>query len=66
MIDIYRKEVCINCATDKCTNKIKIIKKQELLDKEIKTVTIVKCDDFNCKSKRKKQMLNWSSDYDRL
>lgn len=53
MIDIYKKEVCINCKTDKCTNKIKIIKKQELLDKEIKTVTIVKCDDFNCKNKRK-------------
>ncbi len=65
MIDLYKKQVCINCKTDKCTNKIKTIKKQELQDKEIKTVTIVKCDDFNCKNKRKKS-LNWSGAYDRL
>lgn len=66
MIDIYRKEVCINCTKEKCKNRIEIIKKQELLDKEIKTVTIIKCIDFNCKNKRKKQPLNWGSVYDRL
>ena len=66
MIDIYKKQVCINCKTDKCTNKIKIIKQQDIFDNEIVTTTIVKCDEFNCKNKREKQSLNWSSAYDRV
>ena len=40
-IERYRKEVCINCANNNCTNSIKEMK--------IDNVIIIKCDDFVCK-----------------
>ena len=66
MEETYEKEICINCANENCTKRIETIKKLELLDKEMKTVTTVKCKDFICKNKRNKQPLNWRSEYDRL
>lgn len=59
MIDLYKKQVCINCKTDKCTNKIKIIKKQDIFDNKIVTTTIVKCDNFNCKNSCKRRAKKW-------
>lgn len=56
MIDLYKKQVCINCKTDKCTNKIKIIKKQDIFDNKIVTTTIVKCDDFDVKNSKRRRM----------
>lgn len=44
--ELYRKEICISCANNNCTNKIQIIKKLELLDKQMKTTTTIKCNDF--------------------
>lgn len=43
-IERYKKQVCINCANDSCTNRIKEMK--------IDNVIIIKCDDFVCKNKR--------------
>lgn len=54
MNELYEKEVCINCANEKCTKRIEIIKKLDLLDKEMKTITTIKCKDFICKNKRQK------------
>lgn len=55
MEETYEKEVCINCANEKCEKKIEIIKKLELLDKQMKTSTTVKCKNFVCKNKRNKK-----------
>lgn len=51
-IERYRKEVCINCANNNCTNNIKEIKTQDITIEQISTTTIVRCDDFVCKNKR--------------
>lgn len=51
-IERYRKEVCINCANDSCTNNIKEIKTQDITIEQISTTTIVRCDDFLCKYRR--------------
>lgn len=62
MIDLYKRMVCTNCANKKCTNNIQEIKTQELTIEQISTSTIVKCKDFVCKNKRKRNpiaMLKW-------
>ena len=53
MNELYKKEICINCVNENCTNKIR--KTKEIEDNEI---TVIKCEDFICKSKRKKPA-NW-------
>ena len=54
MSELYKKEICINCVKENCTNKIRKTKKIE--DNKI---TVIKCEDFICKSKRKKKPVNW-------
>ncbi len=54
MSELYKKEICINCVNENCTNKIR--KMQEIEDNEI---TVIKCEDFICKNKRKKKPVNW-------
>ena len=61
MNELYEKEVCINCANENCTKRIEISKKLELLDEKMQTTTTIKCKDFICKEKRKKQPLSWGS-----
>ena len=60
-IERYRKEVCINCANDSCTNNIKEIKTQDITIEQISTTTIVRCDDFLCKYRRNKKALAWQN-----
>ena len=43
-MNIYKKQICINCANGSCTNRIKEMK--------IDNVIIIKCDDFVCKYRR--------------
>lgn len=57
-IERYRKEVCINCANEQCTNNIKEIRTQDITIEQIST-TIVRCDDFMCKNRRNKVPRNW-------
>lgn len=62
MIDLYKRMICTNCANKDCTNNIKETKTQELTIEQISTSTIVKCKDFVCKNKRKRNpiaMLKW-------
>ena len=54
-IERYKKEVCINCANDNCTNNIKEIKTQDITIEQISTTTIVRCDDFLCKYRRNRK-----------
>lgn len=49
MKDIYKKEICINCANENCTNRIE---ETQYID-ESSVTTLVKCKDFICKNKRK-------------
>lgn len=55
MNELYRREICITCINDKCTNRIKLINKQDIFDNKIVTTRIIKCDDYRCESKRKKE-----------
>lgn len=55
----YKEKICPNCANEKCKNKIKIKRTQDLVVERISTTTIIKCDDFICKDKRKKRPLSW-------
>ena len=48
---IYRKEICINCANDKCTHNIK--------KNRVNTLSTMKCVDFIAKKRRNKKPLNW-------
>lgn len=56
MKELYKKEICINCANENCKNRIKEIKTQDICIGQISTTTIVKCKDFICKNKRKKSI----------
>lgn len=56
MNELYKKEVCINCANENCKRRIEIIKNLELMDNEIKTVTIIKCKDFICKNSKRRRV----------
>lgn len=57
MIDLYKRMICTNCANENCSNNIKEIKTQELTIEQISTSTIIKCNDFICKNKRKRKMI---------
>lgn len=53
MNDLYRKEICSNCANDDCKDRIEQTRKLELVIDQLSTTTVVKCKDFICKNKRK-------------
>lgn len=55
MDELYKKEICINCANENCKNRIEEIKTQDLTIEQISTTTIVKCKDFICKNRRRKR-----------
>ena len=59
MNELYKKEICINCANENCKNRIETTKKADLCIEQISTVTTIKCKDFICKNKRKKQSFLW-------
>lgn len=50
-MNLYEERVCTNCGNNNCTHKIKEVQKEN--------ETIIKCDDFICKNKRKKMPRNW-------
>lgn len=56
---IYKEKICTNCANEKCKNRIKVTRTQDLVIEQISTTTITKCEDFVCKEKRKKRPLSW-------
>ncbi len=58
MEEIYENQVCINCKTDKCRKSIKIIKKQDIFDGQLITITTIKCDNFNVKNNCKRRKSN--------
>lgn len=53
MNELYRKEVCVNCANEKCSNRIEITKHLELVIDNMSTTTTTKCKDFICKNRKK-------------
>lgn len=55
MNELYKKEICINCANEECANRIEETKKLELVGDQMSTTTIIKCKDFICKNKRPKK-----------
>lgn len=59
MENLYKREICINCANKKCKNRIKVTRTQDLVIEQISTITTIKCDDFICKKKRKKILPTW-------
>lgn len=59
MENLYKREICINCANKKCKNRIKVTRTQDLVVEQISTITTIKCDDFICKKKRKKALSAW-------
>ena len=50
-MNLYEERVCTNCGNNNCTHKIKEVQREN--------ETIIKCDDFICKNKRKKMPRNW-------
>lgn len=61
MKELYKKEICINCANKNCTDRIEEIQKTELEDTQIKTMKITKCVDFIPKVKREQVPIKWQS-----
>lgn len=59
MNELYKEEICRNCVAEKCNNRIKVKTYQELLGNQISTTTVIKCDDFICKKKRKKEHIKF-------
>ncbi len=59
MNELYKEEICKTCVAEKCNNRIKVKTYQELLDNQISTTTVIKCDDFICKKKRKKEHIKF-------
>lgn len=59
MNELYKKEICINCANQNCKNRIETNRTQDLCIEQIYTETTIKCKDFICKNKRKKQPFRW-------
>ena len=55
MIDekIYKEYICTNCANEKCEEKIKTENKLDIVIEQISTTTIMKCENFLCKDKRR-------------
>ena len=59
MSELYKREICINCANENCKNRIETTRKADLCIEQISTVTTIKCKDFICKNKRKKPSFCW-------
>ena len=60
----YKQDICINCSNKNCKNRIEETKTQELvMENQIRTVTTVKCKDFICKNKRRKERIFWGGNY---
>lgn len=59
MNELYRREICSNCANENCKNRIETTRKVDLCIEQISTVTTIKCKDFICKNKRKKPSFCW-------
>lgn len=59
MEELYKREICINCANKNCKNKIETKQKQNLCIEQIYTEKTTKCENFICKNKRKKQPFIW-------
>lgn len=59
MKQLYKKKICTNCENENCTNNIKRINFQEVVDDQISTTTIIKCEDFIARNRRNKKPLNW-------
>lgn len=55
MNELYKREICINCANENCKERIEIKTKGDLCIEQIYTQTTIKCKDFICKNKRKKR-----------
>ena len=55
----YRKEICINCSNENCSNNIKETKYQEVIVDQISTTTVIKCGGFIAKNKRKTKPINF-------
>ena len=50
-MNIYKEKICTNCANNNCTHKIEEVQEDK--------ATVIKCNDFICKEKRKKVPRNW-------
>jgi len=61
MEELYEKEVCINCANEKCDKKIIETRKSDVQGDKIITTVVVKCSNFIPKVRRKQMPLNWQS-----
>ena len=59
MNELYKREICTNCANKNCKNRIETKRTQDLCIEQINTITTTKCKDFICKNKRKKKPLEW-------
>lgn len=59
MKELYKEEICRNCVATNCKHKIRVNNYQELLGNQISTTTVIKCDDFICKKKRKKEHIKF-------
>ncbi len=57
LIERYRKEICINCSNENCSNNIKETKYQEVIVDQISTTTVIKCGGFIAKNKKSKLTL---------
>lgn len=61
MNELYKKEICINCANENCKNRIETKSTQDLCIEQIYTETTIKCKDFICKNKRKNKPFRWQA-----
>ncbi len=59
MRELYEKEVCINCANEKCNKDITETRKSDVRGNEIITTTTIKCNNFAPKTRRKQVPLSW-------
>ena len=50
---LYKEKICSNCANENCKNRIKTTTQLDLVIEQMSTTTVMKCEDFVCKEKRK-------------
>ena len=59
MSELYKREICINCANENCKNRIETTRKADLCIEQISTVTTIfnykECMKRKCKDCRKKK-----------
>lgn len=61
MDELFKREICSNCANENCKNKIETTRKADLCIEQISTITTIKCKDFICKNKRKNKPFRWQA-----